>query len=218
MKLASLIEMVGRRIASLERVSSRAARLPLHDFEKERLASFVCVDLFNLNSEWMRHYYLGVSTNTAVRINGRKIVIGRKHQNPAEAISYAIDKFVSADAKLKWTMEKTRFFEPSWNSVNLLPQLAAMLGFPDRFEIGTSIGAGRDALNTLRSARNYYSHRNADNRSAFRAQLDRTFSWTKFQSPSEDIFNRKLGMFPNLFAFWLDDSERINREVCEVVR
>ena len=115
-------------------------------------------------------------------------------------------------------MEKTRFFEPSWNSVNTLPQLAAILNFPDKIEIGTSIAAGRDAINTLRAARNYYAHRNIDNRSVFRSQLEQMFLWKDFQIPSEDIFNRRLGAFPNLFAFWLDDSERINREVCAAIK
>lgn len=216
MKLASLSQFVSRRIRALDSTARRAASLSQFDFERERLAAFLTIDLYNLNSEWIRRYYVGVSTNQAIRKSGRRIVIGRKHQNVDEAISYAIDKINSPDAKLKWLSTPSRFFEPSWNAVNTLPQLAAMLNFPDRNTITTSISAGRDAISTLRAARNYYAHRSIDTRRLLWLQLADVFGWDSFKVPSVDILNRKFGPFPNLFSFWLDDCARVNDEICNL--
>src|SRR4051794_24356230 len=138
MKLGSLIEFVGRRLKALNVAATRVAALPTHDFEKERLATFLTIDLYNLNVEWIRLYYLSVSTNQALRKNGRKIIIGHKQQSNQDAVSYAIWRLNGADARSKWLAGPTRFHEPSWVSVNTLPQLAVALNFPDRIAIGTS--------------------------------------------------------------------------------
>src|SRR6202035_4607800 len=137
MKLTSLIEVVGRRIRSLGAVAGRAAALPVGDFDRERLTTFLTIDLLNLNTEWIRRYYISVSMNEALKRNGKKIIIGRKHQSAEDAISYAIDKINGADAKSRWIARPTRFFEPSWASVNTLPLLANMLNFPDKHTIST---------------------------------------------------------------------------------
>jgi hypothetical protein len=216
MKLTSLIEFVGRRIKSLGTTANRAAALAADDFDRERLTTFLTIDLFNLNTEWIRHYYVSVSMNQAVKKNGRKIIIGRKHQTVVDAISYAIDKLNSADAKMRWMADPTRFFEPSWASVNTLPRLANMLEFPDKHTISTSISAGRDAVTTLRAARNFYAHRNVESRKALSNELENMLGWKSFESPSIEILNRRIGPFSNVFSFWLDDSERVIREVCDL--
>lgn len=216
MKLTSLLQFVNRRIQVLDTAAKRAALLPASDFEKERLATFLAIDLYNLNAEWMRLYYIGVSTNQAFRKNGKRIIIGRKHQNIEDAISYAIEKTKSSDAKLKWLSTPLRFFEPSWNAVNTLPQLATVLNFPDKNAIATSITAGRDAISTLRAARNFYAHRNIDTRRLFWLQLADVLGWDSFEMPSADILNRRIGQFPNLFSFWLDDCARVNSEICDL--
>ena len=216
MKLTSLIEVVGRRIRSLGAVAGRAAALPVGDFDRERLTTFLTIDLLNLNTEWIRRYYISVSMNEALKRNGKKIIIGRKHQSAEDAISYAIDKINGADAKSRWIARPTRFFEPSWASVNTLPLLANMLNFPDKHTISTSISAGRDAITTLQAARNYYAHRNVESREALSDQLEAMLGWRTFESPSIEILNRRIGAFSNIFSFWLDDSERVNREVCDL--
>src|SRR4051794_11590209 len=118
MKLDSILKAVKRRMNSLEAVARRAAALPIDDFEKERLACYLTIELHNLNSEWIRRYYLEVSTNKAIRVNGRRIVIGNKQQSADEAISYAIWKISGPDERSKWTAERSRFYEPTWGSVN----------------------------------------------------------------------------------------------------
>ena len=190
--------------------------LPRDDFERERLASFLTTDLYNLNVEWIRSLYVSVSMNEAIRINGRRIVIGRKHQTKDDAILYAIGQLSRADARLRWIDERSRFFEPSWSSVNTLPRLATILNFPEKNKINTSIAAARDAINSLRVARNYYAHRNMDSRKAFFGEMDNLFGWTELESPSIAILNRNVGVFPSAFLFWLNDCERVNREVCEL--
>jgi hypothetical protein len=199
----------------LDAAAKRVAELPPDDFERERLTTFLTMELYNLNAEWIRHYYISVSMNQAVRKDGRRIVIGRKHQSREDAIAYAIEKLSGASAKAKWLANPTRFFEPSWNSINTLPRLAIMLNFPDRNQISTSISAARDSLNSLRTARNYYAHRNTDTRNLLIHHLRDVFGPAKVQNPSAEILNRRVGAFSNIFGFWLNDCRRINVEVCD---
>ena len=215
MRLASLVAHFGRRAKALDLLSRRISSLPLSDFERERLACFAVLELSNLNAEWLRRYYVAVSMNEAVKLNGRRITIGRKHQDIDEAIAFAIDKIVGSDAKLKWLAQKTRFLEPNWSAVNTLPRLASMLNFPDKNVVGTAIAAGRDAINTLRAARNFYAHRNIDTKLSVAGQLNDMLHWGPFGLPSEEIFNCRVGAFSSLFSFWLDDGLRVNKEVCE---
>jgi hypothetical protein len=190
--------------------------MPGRDFNKERLATFLTIDLYNLNTEWIRRYYISVSMNEAFRKNGTKIIIGRKHLSVSDAVTYAIDRLNGPDAKLKWVANPSRFFEPSWAAVNTLPQLATFLNFPDKREISTAIAAGRDAASTLRAARNYYAHRSVDARKTLLQELEDKFGWSTFQNPSWEILNRRMGSSLNVFSFWLDESARINREVCDL--
>jgi hypothetical protein len=185
------------------------------DFNRERFATFLIVELHNLNAEWIRRYYVSVSMNTALRKNGKRIIIGRKHLSVADAISYAIEKVNGSDAKLRWMRNPNRFLEPSWNAVNTLPQLANFLNFPDKNAISTSIAAARDMSSSLRAARNYYAHRCVDTRKAFWNELEDRFGWAALRSPSIEILDRRMGSSSNLFSFWLDESARINREVCD---
>jgi hypothetical protein len=214
MKLDSLLTAVKRRMINLEIVARRAAALPIDDFERERLAGHLTIELHNLNSEWIRRYYIEVSTNKAIRVNGRRIVIGMKQQSADDAISYAIWKISGADKRSRWIAERNRFYEPSWGSVNTLPRLAVMLNFPDRNKITTALSAARDSLGLLRLARNYYAHRNIDTRAAFFAEMHNRFNLQPFNAPSAGILNRRVGAFSNVFLFWLNDLERVNAEVC----
>ena len=160
MKLESLRTYTARRLASLEAVAHRAASLAVNDFDRERLASFATIDLHNSTSEWIRRYYVSVSMNRAIRRNGRKITIGRKHQSSDDAILYAIRNVGSQNSAQKWIDSPSRFFEPNWGGTNVLPRLASILNFPDKNNITTSLSAARDMFKTLRVARNYYAHRN----------------------------------------------------------
>jgi len=199
----------------MDRVARRVAGMPPDDFNRERLATFLILELHNLNAEWIRRYYVSVSMNTALKRNGRRIVIGRKHLSASDAISYAIERLNGSDARLRWVRNPSRFLEPNWNAVNTLPQLATLLNFPDKNAISTSIPAARDMSNSLRAARNYYAHRCVETRKVLWSELEDRFGWTTFRNPSVEILNRRIGAWSNLFSFWLDESARINREVCD---
>jgi hypothetical protein len=216
MNLTSLTRLVGRRLKNLDGVARRVAALPRNDFERERLATFLTTDLYNLNAEWIRSYYILVSTNQAIKKSGRKIVISQKQKSSDDAISYAIEQLNGTQAKTRWLTEKSRFFEPNWGSINTLPRLAGMLNFPDKNQISTSMSAARDSIKSLRVARNYYAHRNVNSRTVLWDQLEDLFGWTAFESPSVVILNRQIGAFSSVFMFWINECERVNLEVCDL--
>jgi hypothetical protein len=216
LELALLVKFVERKVESLGELATTVSAMSNANSDRERLASFATIELSNLNSEWMRRYYIAVSMNEAVRVNGRKIVIGRKQPTVDDAVLHAIGILNGTEARQRWINSRSRILEPNWSSTNTLPQLSKVMVFPHSIAITTAVAAGRDATNTLRAARNYYAHRNIDSRADLRQTFQDALGWTGFRSPSIEIFNQRYGSFPSVFAYWLAEGERISKEICEI--
>jgi len=215
LELALLMKFVARKLDSLSELAATVSAISRANSERERLASFATIELGNVCSEWMRRYYIAVSMNQAVRINGRKIVIGRKHTSVNDAVLHAIGKLNGSEARQRWIDSPSRFLEPNWSGTNTLPRLSKEMAFPDSVAIATAVAAGRHATNSLRAARNYYAHRNIDSRADLRQALQDALGWTDFRSPSIEFFGRRYGSFPSVFAYWLAECERVSKEICE---
>lgn len=214
MNLVSLRSLVVRRLKTLDELGETIRKLSYAHFDREKYAAFSVIELLSLSAEWVRHYYLGVSMNEAIRKDGRRIIIGRKHRTVEDAIIYAISNSRGQEARQQWLRDRSRFFEPSWASESTLPHLAKILNFPQHASISASFIAASKAYRTMRITRNYFAHRNVDSWQQFRSAAQAQIAFGNLHA-SEIIFNVPLQGYNNLFAAWIDAVDIVSNDVCD---
>jgi hypothetical protein len=195
----SMIEVqrwVVGRLVRLRPLATRAAALA--PSERQRLLTFVTIDLHNTCANFLRSYYLSSTTGAWLTTGQRVTSQGFTSQH--DALTFAMHTTGRSHGSGPWR----RRDEPAWHDTTMFIRLVNAAKCSNAAGVNAAWSIGTGALADLTRARHFFAHRNEETAARLRS-IGVTARLGRLSDPADVLVSVPPGRPQVLLEDWFDD-------------
>ncbi len=185
------------RLVRLRPLAAHAATLQRP--ERQRLLTFLALDMHNTCATFLRSYYLSSATG-AWLTNGQRVT-SQGFTSQRAALTFAMHEIrPSRQGDGPWSRRE----EPAWHDTDLFVRLVNAAGCSNAAGVNEAWSIGTSALADLTRARHFFAHRNKETAERLRS-VGATYRLGRVDDPDDVLVSTAPGRPQSLIEDWFDD-------------